>query len=177
MNAFNTGPQAANSDDAISNSNSSDRAAASDRRDDSIAREERDINVLLGSYADILFVLMPFTVIGLFKAWQHGIQGFLLGYDLSVAAAILAGLALVKFILGLISDARMSRYRERLVFLVAGTVFVVLVPSLMLSILVLLSADAPRFVMFVQPVLLIAGIMAYSGAVTSTNHLLRHPGA
>ncbi len=174
MNAFNTGPQAANGEDPVPNSNG--RVSAGADRNDALALEERDINVLLGSYADILFVLMPFTVIGLFKAWQQGIQGFLLGYDVSVAAAILAGLALVKFILGLLSDARMSRYRERLVFLVAGTVFLVLVPSLMLSILVLLSEEAPRFVMFVQPVLLIAGIMAYSGAVTSTNHLLRYPG-
>ncbi len=135
--------------------------------------DDQEINVLLGSYADILFVLLPFTVIALFRIWQEGLQAVLLSYDISAASAVLAGLALVKFILGLLSDSRMSRYRERLVFLVAGTVFIVLMPSLMLSILVLLSDPVPRFVMFVQPVLLIAAIMAYSGAVTSTNHLLR----
>ncbi|WP_020406318.1 hypothetical protein [Hahella ganghwensis] len=173
MNAINPSHQVVSADNPVHDRQGQDDDKPMRSRDH--VNEEQDINVLLGSYADILFVLMPFTVIGLFKAWQQGIQGFLLGYDLSVAAAVLAGLALVKFILGLISDARMSKYRERLVFLVAGTVFMVLVPSLMLSILVMLSEETPRFVMFVQPVLLIAGIRAYSGAVTSTNHLLRYP--
>ena len=136
-------------------------------------RDDQEINVLLGSYADILFVLLPFTVIALFRLWQEGLQAVLSSYDISAASAVLAGLALVKFILGLLSDSRMSRYRERLVFLVAGTVFIVLMPSLMLCILVMLSDPTPRFVIFVQPILLIAAIMAYSGAVTSTNHLLR----
>ena len=133
--------------------------------------EQRTVNILFGSYADILFVLLPFAVIALFKSWQSGFQSVLMSYDLAVAAAVLGGLAVVKFILGLLADVRMLKHRERIVFLVSGTVFLILVPGLLFSVLVLLADPVPEWIMFIQPVLLILAISAYSGAVASTNVL------
>ena len=84
----------------------------------------------------------------------------------------MGGLALVKFVVGLLIDPKMLQYKERMVFLIAGTVFLVLVPGLLFAILVMLADPVPQFAMFVQPLLLIMGVVAYSGAVVSTNALL-----
>ena len=63
-------------------------------------------------------------------------------------------------------------HKEKLVFLIAGTVFAVLVPSLLFSVLIMLSDPVPNFVVFVQPLLLVLSITAYTGAVASTNVLI-----
>jgi hypothetical protein len=134
--------------------------------------ENRQINILFGTYADILFVLLPFVVVGIFKLWQSDIRAILLGYDIAMASGVLGGLAVVKFIVGLLVDPGMLVHKEKLVFLISGTVFAILVPSLLFSVLIMLSNPVPEFVMFVQPLLLVLAIMAYTGAVASTNVLL-----
>ena len=134
--------------------------------------EERQLNILFGTYADIMFVLLPFVVVSIFKLWRNDVKSILTSYDLSMAAAILGGLAVVKFILGVMIDPRMLRYRERLVFLISGTVILVLVPGLLFSVLIMLADPVPEMAMFVQPVLLVLGVVAYSGSVVATNTLM-----
>jgi hypothetical protein len=134
--------------------------------------EQQQVRILFGTYADILFVLLPFFVVTIFKLWHNDLKTILMSYDLSMASAVLAGLAIVKFIVGITIDPRMMKYKEKLVFLVSGTVFLVLVPGLLLSVLIMLSANPPTFVMFIQPLLLLLAVMAYTGAVSSTNVLL-----
>ena len=133
--------------------------------------ETQGIKLLYGTYADVLFVLLPFAVVALFKGWSQGFESVLLGYDLAMAAGVLGGLAVVKFIMGLLIDPTMLRHKERIVFLIAGTVFLVMVPGLLFSVLIMLSDPVPEWVMFVQPLLVVLGISAYSGAVGSTNAL------
>lgn len=142
-----------------------------ERRNTSI-EEEKQLSILFGTYADIMFVLLPFFVVAIFKLWQSDIKSILTSYDLSMAAAILGGLAIVKFVVGLLIDPKMIQYKERMVFLISGTVFLVLVPGLLFSVLVMLADPVPQFAMFVQPLLLVLGVVAYSGAVISTNALL-----
>lgn len=138
----------------------------------SAVEDEKQLSILFGTYADIMFILLPFFVVAIFKLWQSDVKSILMSYDLSMAAAILGGLALVKFVVGLLIDPKMLQYKERMVFLIAGTVFLVLVPGLLFAILVMLADPVPQFAMFVQPLLLIMGVVAYSGAVVSTNALL-----
>lgn len=135
--------------------------------------DEQQMSILFGTYADIMFVLLPFVVVSIFRLWNNDLKAILLGYDLSMAAAILGGLSVVKFILGLLVDPTMLKYKERLVFLIAGTVFLVVVPSLLFAVLIMLADPVPEIAMFVQPMLLVLGIVAYSGSVTSTNQLLQ----
>ncbi|MCP5162065.1 MAG: hypothetical protein H7A00_10410 [Hahellaceae bacterium] len=134
--------------------------------------EERQMSILFGTYADIMFVLLPFVVVSIFKLWQNDVKSILMSYDLAMAAAILGGLAVVKFILGLLIDPRMLKYKERLVFLISGTVFLILVPSLLFAVLIMLANPVPPIAMFVQPMLLLLSVIAYSGSVISTNNLL-----
>jgi len=134
--------------------------------------DEQQLSILFGTYADIMFILLPFFVIAIFKLWQSDVKSILSSYDLSMAAAILGGLAIVKFIMGLMIDPKMLQHKERIVFLIAGTVFLVLVPGLLFSVLVMMADPVPQFALFVQPLLLVLGIVAYSGSVISTNALL-----
>ena len=133
---------------------------------------EQQLSILFGTYADIIFILLPFFVIAIFKLWQSDMKSILSSYDLSMAAAILGGLSIVKFIMGLMIDPKMLQHKERIVFLIAATIFLVLVPGLLFSVLVMMADPVPPFALFVQPLLLVLGVIAYSGSVISTNALL-----
>lgn len=143
---------------------------------ETVQEDRQLLNLLFGTYADILFILLPFVVVALFQLWKGSYAAVLTSQDLSMAAAVLGGLAVVKFIIGLMNDPRMLAHKERMVFLIAGTVFLVMVPGLLFSILIMLSDPVPKFVMYLQPLLIILGIMAYSGAVTFTHRTLKDSG-
>jgi drug/metabolite transporter (DMT)-like permease len=108
------------------------------------------------------------------RLWDGRLYETLLRPDLSIAAAILAGLAMGKFVLGLVTNRELGRYKERIVFFIALTLFVVLGPSIILMLSILGSAEVPGFVAFVQPVLLIIAISLYTTAVSISNILTRH---
>jgi hypothetical protein len=136
--------------------------------------EHHTLSMMYGTYADILFVLFPFLVIGMQRLWDGRLYETLLRPDLSIAAAILAGLAMGKFVLGLVTNRELGRYKERIVFFIALTLFVVLGPSIILMLSILGSAKVPGFVAFVQPVLLIIAISLYTTAVSISNILTRY---
>ena len=92
--------------------------------------EQHSLSMMYGTYADILFVLFPFLVISMQRLWDGQLYETLLRPDLSIAAAILAGLAIGKFVLGLVSNRDLGRYKERIVFFIALTLFVVLGPEI-----------------------------------------------
>jgi len=129
--------------------------------------------MMYGTYADILFVLFPFLVIGMQRLWDGRLYDTLMQADLSIAAAILAGLAIGKFVLGLVTNRELGRYKERIVFFIALTLFVVLGPSIILMLSIVGNEEVPGFVAFVQPVLLIIAISLYSTAVSISNLLTR----
>ncbi|MEC7377639.1 MAG: hypothetical protein VX421_08490 [Pseudomonadota bacterium] len=136
-------------------------------------REHQSLSTMYGTYADILFVLFPFLVIGMQRLWEGRLYEALLRPDLSIAAAILAGLAIGKFVLGLVTNRDLGRYKERIVFFIALTLFLVLGPAVILILSILGSVDVPGFVTFVQPVLLIIAISLYTTAVSISNLLTR----
>ncbi len=135
---------------------------------------QQTINMMYGTYADVIFVLFPFVVIGMQKIWMDQGKQILLGPDLSIAAAILGGLALGKFVLGLITNGELGRFKERIVFFIALTLLLVLGPAIMLLLLITASPDGvPDLVAFVQPILLIVAISLYTTAVSVSNLLTR----
>jgi hypothetical protein len=134
------------------------------------------MSMMYGTYADILFVLFPFLVIGMQRLWDGRLYEMLMHADLSIAAAILAGLAIGKFVLGLVTNRDLGRYKERIVFFIALTLFVVLGPAIILILSIMGGAEVPGFVVFVQPTLLIIAISLYSTAVGISNILTRDDG-
>lgn len=136
-------------------------------------RENQSLSTMYGTYADVLFVLFPFLVILMQRLWDGRLADALLRPDLSIAAAILAGLAIGKFVLGLVTERDLGRYKERIVFFIAVTLFVVLGPSIILILSILGGSEIPGFVAFVQPILLIVAISLYTTAI-SISKLLTH---
>ncbi|WP_227519835.1 hypothetical protein [Mangrovitalea sediminis] len=136
-------------------------------------RESRTLNQMYGTYSDVLFVLFPFLIIALQRLWSGEGQSILLRPDLSIAAAILGGLAIGKFVLSLIADRELDRYRERIVFFIALTLFIVLGPALILMIRIVGGDKVPDFVSFVQPILLIISISLYTTAISVSSILTR----
>jgi|GEM_PF-4153035 len=137
-------------------------------------REIRVVNVMYGTYADVLFILFPFLVISLQRIWNGGGIEILKQPDLSVAAAILAGMGVGKFVLGLISERQLGRYKERIVFFIALTLFFVMGPALMMIMEIINNQNVPKFVIFIQPILLVLAIALYSTAVNVSNVLTRY---
>jgi hypothetical protein len=128
---------------------------------------EKDfINLMHGTYADILFILLPYMAIMMQRFWTGDTEGLLLKPEISIVAAILAGLSVSKFVLGLINGQTLQVYKERIVFFIALTIFAVLLPSIFLSLMISSSDQVPEFVSFVQPLLLIVAISLYTGSVT-----------
>jgi len=127
--------------------------------------------MMYGTYADILFVLFPFLVIAMQRLWDGNLYQALMRADLSIAAAILAGLAMGKFVLGLVTHRDLGRYKERIVFFIALTLFVVLGPAIILILSITGDTEVPNFVAFVQPVLLVIAISLYTTAVSISNIL------
>lgn len=132
------------------------------------------VNMMYGTYADVIFILFPFVVIALTRAWQGNAAATLVAPDLSIASAILGGLALGKFVLGLITDHNLSQFRERIVFFLALTLLLVLGPSVLMLLLITASDRVPDAVVFIQPILLIVAISLYTTAISISN-LLTHP--
>lgn len=135
--------------------------------------EQYSLSMMYGTYADILFVLFPFLVISMQRLWDGQLYETLLRPDLSIAAAILAGLAIGKFVLGLVSNRDLGRYKERIVFFIALTLFLVLGPAIILMLSITGNREVPGFVAFVQPILLIIAISLYTTAVSISNILTR----
>lgn len=138
-------------------------------------REHQSMSMMYGTYADILFVLFPFLVIGMQRLWDGNLYEMLMQPDLSIAAAILAGLAIGKFVLGLVTNRDLGVYKERIVFFIALTLFAVLGPAIILMLSIMGGTEVPGFVAFVQPILLVIAISLYSTAVGISN-ILTHQG-
>lgn len=141
---------------------------------DTVSRKEsQSLSTMYGTYADVLFVLFPFLVIFMQRLWDGQLAQVLLRPDFSIAAAILAGLAIGKFVLGLVSERDLGRFKERIVFFIALTLFVVLGPAIILMLSILGDQKVPGFVAFVQPILLIVAISLYTTAISISNMLTR----
>ncbi|MAA65398.1 MAG: hypothetical protein CL581_11540 [Alteromonadaceae bacterium] len=144
---------------------------------DKHSSEQSSLNTMFGTYADVLFVLFPFLVIFMQRLWVGELEDVLLRPDLSIAAAILGGLAIGKFVLGLVVNRELGAHKERIVFFIALTLFLVLGPSIIMILSLVGSSDVPGFVAFLQPVLLIVSISLYTTAISISNMLSRSRGA
>ncbi|MCG8520366.1 hypothetical protein [Marinobacter sp. CA1] len=136
-------------------------------------REGQSLSMMYGTYADVLFVLFPFLIIFMQRIWDGDVAQVLLRPDLSIAAAILGGLAIGKFVLGLVTERELGRFKERIVFFIALTLFVVMGPAIILMLSIISGQPVPGFVAFLQPVLLIVAISLYTTAISISNMLTK----
>ena len=143
-----------------------DQTAVDERTAELVALEEREFKRLRqGTYADILFVLMPFLGILVQRLWDGQIDKLLLGNEISVAATIFAGLSISKFVQGLISHQDFGVYKERVLFMIAVTLFLVLTPSVILTIKLSGAEHVPGIIAYIQPLMLVASITLFIAAI------------
>ena len=118
-----------------------------------------------GTYSDILFVLLPFLAITLQRMWTGDVDKILLGYEISTAAAILGGLSISKFIQGIVSHPDLGVKKDRLVFVIALTIFCVVVPALILTMKLVGAEKVPEVVAYIQPILIVIAVSLYISAL------------
>ncbi|MCG8670035.1 MAG: hypothetical protein MI867_11520 [Pseudomonadales bacterium] len=118
-----------------------------------------------GTYSDILFVLLPFLAILLQRLWTGEVNKILLGYEISTAAAILGGLSISKFIQGLVTHPQLGVKKERLVFIIALTIFCVVVPALILTMKLVGATEVPPVIAYIQPILMVIAVSLYISAI------------
>ncbi|OUS28373.1 hypothetical protein A9Q99_12690 [Gammaproteobacteria bacterium 45_16_T64] len=134
---------------------------------DSLVADEKELNkIKQGTYADILFIMLPFMAILLQTLWAGEAKSILLGPELSIAASILTGLSVSKFFQGLVADKSLGIYKERVVLIISTTLFLILIPSLILTMKLTTATEPPEIVAFVQPALLIVAMSLYISAIS-----------
>ena len=118
-----------------------------------------------GTYSDILFVLLPFLAIVLQRLWTGEIDKIFLGHEVSTAAAILGGLSISKFIQGLVAHPDLGVKKDKVVFVIALTIFCVVVPSLIMTMKLVDAEQVPDIVAYIQPILIVIAISLYISAI------------
>jgi uncharacterized membrane protein len=133
-----------------------------ENNEDQDEREQRELRRLRqGSYADVLFVLIPFLAIGIQYLWHGETDRLMTGPEISIAVATIAGLSISKFIQGLVLDPAAGVYRERLVFIIAATFLFLLMPAVILAMNLNQADEPPRIIAYVQAGLLVIAITLY----------------
>lgn len=128
--------------------------------------EEAELRKLRqGTYADILFVLIPFLAIAIQLLWLGEVDRLLKGAEISMATAVIGGLSISRFIQGILLDPKAGVYKERLVFVIAATFFVIVLPAVIMAMKLTTSEQSPELIAFIQPAFLVASISLYISAI------------
>jgi len=101
-------------------------------------------------FSEYLFVLMPFIVIAIVKAYNSSIATLLQAPDWSFAASILWGQAIVKLVSGSSSGPVIWQRSSLVVSLI---IVLGLIPSLITLALILISEAPPSFLIYQQIIL------------------------
>lgn len=99
--------------------------------------------------AEILFVLLPFIVIGIISFHKGDVSRIFSIPEWSLASAILVGQTIVKLISGLLAKPREIVW-EKVALLLAILIVLVLVPSLIVLTLVMISEEVPLWLILFQ---------------------------
>jgi len=123
--------------------------------------EKHFVSTMYACYADILFVVFPFVLVGLLRFW-NGEFNILMHPDISIATVILAGMSIGKLLISLISDKDLKRFKVRFAFFISFIIFIIFGPSLTFIIMVIDGHTAPKPTIFIQPLLFVLTIIIYS---------------
>jgi len=123
--------------------------------------EKHFVRTMYACYADILFVVFPFVLVGLLR-FSNDDFNVLTHPDISIATIILAGMSLGKLLLALVSNRDLQRYKVRFVFFISFIIFIIFGPSITFIVMIVDSPSAPKSAIFIQPLLFVLAIIIYS---------------
>ncbi len=128
-------------------------------------------NALYGVWAEILITLFPFVAYTIVAAFKSNVWHVLETPELAVAAAVLSGQGIVKFLRGGVATDVAKANADRIVFLVVIGLLLFLV-SIAFVVATLLTTTKPWFVAVGQLVLLGVSFPYYS-ALAASGKLLK----
>lgn len=117
--------------------------------------------MMYGIWGEILFTFFPFVAYLIVSAWKNDISHILRTPELAVAAAILSGQGLLKFLRSVIGVASLVQNGERVVFLGAIGLLLFLI-SIVLIVLIAASDVQPWFTPYIQILLVSLSLPMYS---------------
>jgi len=111
-------------------------------------------------WAELLFTFLPFLIIALVSIYKNGTEKLLYIPEWSLAASILIGQAIVKFITGLLPFGR--NLNLGVVSLVISSLIVLLLaPSLIVLALIMTLEDLPISIALIQVFLFIVAVIIF----------------
>jgi len=131
-------------------------------KDEPLFRE----GVLPTLIAELLFILLPFVVSGIVFSYKGTFTRLLYMSEWSLAASVLFGQGLVKYVSGILhgviaTEGRGKISREVVAVMISITIVFGLVPSLLVLSLVLIADEPSRGLAVAQLILFILGLLAY----------------
>jgi hypothetical protein len=120
----------------------------------------------------LFLILLPYVAITTQRIWLGEGSAVLLRPDVSIMAAILAGLSIGKLVFDLVGVHAVVEYKNRIVILILVILLTILLPAIYLAMSLLGSEDKPSFSVFIQPVLLIISISLFG----NMKSLIQMPG-
>lgn len=121
---------------------------------------QRNAYAILG--AEFLFILLPFIVSGIIFSYKGDHFRLFGTHDWSLAASVLIGQSLIKFISGMLANKGAYRARwERVALAIAFLIVIGLVPSLIILSLVLVDDDHSGKLVFAQLGIFALGVLVF----------------
>lgn len=118
-------------------------------------------NVMYGVWVEVLFTFFPFVAYLIVSAWKNDISHVLKTPELAVAAAILSGQGLLKFLRSVIGIPALTQSGERVVFLGVLGLLLFLI-AIVFIVLIAASESQPWFMGYAQILLVALSLPMYS---------------
>ena len=122
-------------------------------------RIEHHGNVKAIVFSELLFVLFPFIVIGVVFSYEGNLKKLFFSSEWALAASLLSGQTIVKFVSGIIN--RDSRYHGRISLLITSIIVLLFVPSLLVLTLILVSEINLLGLAITQIILFILSVIVF----------------
>ncbi len=135
-------------------------------------------NNLINAYcvlsAEFLFILLPFVVSGIVFSYKGYYSKLLQMPDWSLAALVLTGQSLVKFISGMLANRNIfAAHWERVALGLSFLIVLCLIPSLIILCLVLIEGVPSTRLIFAQITMFVIGIIVFFAFGASGETLMR----
>jgi FtsH-binding integral membrane protein len=124
------------------------------------AERKKDIRATLATMSELLFVILPFIVIGITLAYRNEIRSLLFIPEWSIVSAVIAGQAIVRF--ASLAMGRKNVRKEHIVLGVTLMLVIVLAPTLLILVFVLTASLISNALAITQGVFFVLSLAAFT---------------
>lgn len=117
------------------------------------------VNAFFAALTELLFVALPFIVIGIIQVYQGHAKSLFYLPEWSIVASVLAGQAVVKFLKAV--NHIKEHDIDRVLLTVSGLVVLLVIPDLAVLTIVLLSPSVPIGLAVTQAALFVISLLAF----------------